>query len=232
MQALLRLFDILTNWSLTFLLWDLNLFSTELIFFSIDCTFSGKMHEVSYQNMWEFLRWAWMILGFVILVRLWVFLLLSFSISMMFCSINVYFDISVPFFFLILNDFGFFIKFVVRKNGSNHGNLEQRIAGIDWNFNGWGGKILKHSSLMLNINISWVFRLIDDATWSLNVGALQCNNLMPCFAIYECVILLFRLLSMIAILKSWLQNSYRFSFLSDYWYFWSPLLRKWWLISW
>lgn len=29
--------------------------------------------------------------------------------------------------------------FVVRKNGSNHGNLEQRIAGIDWNFNGWGG---------------------------------------------------------------------------------------------
>jgi hypothetical protein len=83
---------------------------------------------------------------------------------MMFCSINVYFDISVPFFFLILNDFGFFIKFVVRKNGSNHGNLEQRIAGIDWNFNGWGGKILKHSSLMLNINISWVFRLIDDAT--------------------------------------------------------------------
>ncbi|XP_011008786.1 PREDICTED: agmatine deiminase [Populus euphratica] len=29
--------------------------------------------------------------------------------------------------------------FVVRKNGSNHGNLEQHIAGIDWNFNGWGG---------------------------------------------------------------------------------------------
>lgn len=29
--------------------------------------------------------------------------------------------------------------FVVRKNGSNHGNLEQCIAGIDWNFNGWGG---------------------------------------------------------------------------------------------
>ncbi|KAG6745868.1 hypothetical protein POTOM_050378 [Populus tomentosa] len=54
--------------------------------------------------------------------------------------------------------------FVVRKNGSNLGNLEQHIAGIDWNFNGWGGKILKHSSLMLNINISWVFRLIDDVT--------------------------------------------------------------------
>lgn len=29
--------------------------------------------------------------------------------------------------------------FVVRKNGSNHGNLEQHIAGIDWTFNGWGG---------------------------------------------------------------------------------------------
>uniref|UniRef100_A0A6M2F5A5 Agmatine deiminase n=1 Tax=Populus davidiana TaxID=266767 RepID=A0A6M2F5A5_9ROSI len=29
--------------------------------------------------------------------------------------------------------------FVVRKNGSNPGNLEQHIAGIDWNFNGWGG---------------------------------------------------------------------------------------------
>lgn len=38
--------------------------------------FSGKMLEVSYQKMWEYSRWAWMILGFVILVRLWVFLLL------------------------------------------------------------------------------------------------------------------------------------------------------------
>ncbi|KAF9667685.1 hypothetical protein SADUNF_Sadunf15G0049400 [Salix dunnii] len=30
--------------------------------------------------------------------------------------------------------------FVVRKTGSsNHGNIKQHIAGIDWNFNGWGG---------------------------------------------------------------------------------------------
>ncbi|KAG5229960.1 agmatine deiminase [Salix suchowensis] len=29
--------------------------------------------------------------------------------------------------------------FVVRKNGSTHGNIKQHIAGIDWNFNGWGG---------------------------------------------------------------------------------------------
>ncbi|KAJ6374059.1 hypothetical protein OIU78_029714 [Salix suchowensis] len=31
------------------------------------------------------------------------------------------------------------MKFVVRKNGSTHGNIKQHIAGIDWNFNGWGG---------------------------------------------------------------------------------------------
>jgi len=130
------------------------------------CESSWDEHE------WFLVSWYWSdreFFCFSLLAFLWCFAQLMFILIFQFL-----------FFFLILNNFSFFIKFVVRKNGSNHGNLEQHIAGIDWNFNCWGGKILKHSSFMLNINMSWVFHL---ATWCLNVDALQCKNLIWCLVL-------------------------------------------------
>ncbi|KAA8519548.1 hypothetical protein F0562_013828 [Nyssa sinensis] len=39
-------------------------------------------------------------------------------------------------------------QFVVNKSKSTSGILEQKVTGIDWNFNSWGGKAIEYAFLM------------------------------------------------------------------------------------
>lgn len=46
-----------------------------------------------------------------------------------------------------------FVQFVVNKSKSSSGNTTNKVAGIDWNFNSWGGKIVS-KAFIFNYSLS------------------------------------------------------------------------------